>query len=103
MDAIKLKLIAVLLPIILGPIIAAAVQASKKISPWLDKQHAAIKQAYVALWAIVLPALVTLLGVNICAGGAATCEVWGVDWKLTISTFAMALVTHGLKKKPKER
>jgi len=46
---------------------------------------------------------VTLLGVNVCAGGAATCDVWGVDWKLTISTFAMALVAHGLKKKPKER
>lgn len=102
LESIQAKIVAVLLPIILGPIIAFAVQGSKRLSPWLDRQHALVKQLYVGLWSLALPALVSLSGLtSLCLGGVEKCDLWNLDWKLVISTFAMALVTHGLRRKPK--
>lgn len=94
------KLVGLLLPIVLGPIVASLTQWSKKAWGWLDKQHAIVKQVWAALWTLALTALVAFAGRTFCADGSAMCEITGLDYRALL-TWAFALAAHGWKRKEK--
>lgn len=99
LQPIQDKLIALVLPLILAPIVTFLVNASKRYSAWLDGQHAVVKQALAALYAMGLAALATAVGKSVCADGSAICEITQLDWK-GVLTWAFALALHGWRKKP---
>lgn len=93
-DALQEKLLALVLPLILGPIVALATQSTKEASAWVDKQHAIVKQVIAALYATGFSWLASVVGANICIDGGTVCEATGLDWRV-ILTFAIGQSIHG--------
>jgi len=98
MGFIQDKLVSLLLPLILAPLVVRLTQLSKKYVAWLDEQHPAIKQSVAAGWAIILTGLTATIGQSLCVGGAPTCDLTAIDWRVVL-TWGFAVALHGWKKK----
>ena len=97
-DAIRDKLILIVLPLILAPLVTLLTQLSKRYVAWLDGQHALVKQGIAAGWAAALTALSAAVGGAICTDGGTVCEITQLDWRVVL-TWAFSLAIHGWKKK----
>lgn len=98
MGFIQDKLIALLLPLILAPLVVKLTQLTKKYWEWLDQQHPAFKQVIAAGWAAILTSATAAAGQSLCQGGVPTCELIAVDWRVVL-TWGFSLALHGWKKK----
>lgn len=97
---IQEKLLTLLLPIILGPMVTGLTQLSKRWVAWLDGQHAIVKQIVAAGWTLVLAGGAAAVGKSLCVDGSQVCDATQLDWRVIV-TFAVSLAVHGWKTKPK--
>lgn len=91
------QLMAIVLPLIIGP-------AAFLLTQWIKRQWARVdalpperKQIIVAAWAFALSLLSETLGASVCLDGGATCDPSGVAWK-TVLSYAVAVTMHGIKR-----
>lgn len=94
------KLLMLVLPLVLAPLVAFATQMTKRVWAWLDQQHAIVKQGVAFAYATGFSVLAGLIGVSLCLDGAATCDATGLDWRVILS-WALGVAIHGWKSKPK--
>jgi hypothetical protein len=92
------KLIALILPLILAPLVTFATQGTKRYLAWVDGQPAFVKQIIAALYAAGFSALAGVAGTSICTDGSAVCDAAGLDWRV-ILTWGLSLAIHGWKRK----
>lgn len=97
-DSITEKLVALVLPLILAPIVTGLTQLSKQWVKWLDAQPAFVKQLVAAGWATGLTALAAAVGGSVCTDGGAFCDMASLDWRV-ILTWGVSLAIHGWKKR----
>jgi hypothetical protein len=101
MGFIQEKLILLVLPLIIAPLVVLLTQWTKKGWHWLDAQHPIIKQGVVAAYSAGFSALAAVVGKSICTDGSAVCDATGLDWRV-ILTWGVALAIHGWAK-PKSK
>lgn len=94
----KEYLIKLALPLILAPLVLWLTQASKRAWTWLDRADPAVKQGFAAFYATAFTALAQLVESPICTGGALTCDLVGLDWRV-ILTWAVSMALHGRRRK----
>lgn len=91
------RMITLVLPLLLAPLVTIAVQFSKKYNAWLDDQHALVKQGLAAAYATGFTALAAAVGQGICTDGSIACEITGLDWRV-ILTWAGSMAIHAWKR-----
>lgn len=99
MDWLKMHALQLLLPLIIAPLAMYATQGTKRLLAWVDASPAFVKQGFAALYSAGFTALAAAVAKPICTGGALTCDLVGLDWRVVL-TFAATLALHGQKRKP---
>lgn len=99
MDWLKMHALQLLLPLLIAPLAMYATQGTKRLAAWVDRSPAVVKQGWAALYSAGFTALAAMVEKPICTGGAITCDLVGLDWRVVL-TFAATLALHGQRRKP---
>jgi hypothetical protein len=94
------QLFALLVPVLIAPLVLWATNASKRVSWWLDSQHASVKQALALAYAALFNALAGAVGSTVCVDTSAYCDLTGLDWRV-ILTWALATAFHAYRPRRK--